>query len=392
MDKLILKPGRETALLHRHPWIYSGAVARIEGNPASGATVDVYSAAGQWLAKAAYSPKSQITARVWSFNAQTPIDADFYLQRLATALHRRQQLRLSSDAYRLVYAESDGLPGIIIDRYTDVVVMQLLSAGAEMARPWLITALQTLLQPSAIVERSDAEVRQLEGLLPRVEVLTGHLATGPLWIEEQGLSAPVDVLQGHKTGFYLDQRANRAAIRAAAAGRRVLDCFAYTGACARAALAGGATSVLSLDESGPALALAQLAMERAAYPGSWEGRQADVFKELRRLRDRNEHFDLIILDPPKFAPTAAHAERAAKGYKDINLLALKLLAPGGLLFTYSCSGGVDAKLFQQILAGAARDAHLDAQIIGWHHQAADHPVALHFPESAYLKGLNIALA
>ncbi len=392
MDKLILKPGRETALLHQHPWIYSGAIARIEGSPAAGATVDIYSAAGQWLARAAYSPKSQIAARVWSFAAQTQIDADFYLRRLETALHRRQQLRLPSDGYRLVYGESDGLPGIIVDRYADVVVMQLLSAGAEAARPWLITALQTLLQPSAIVERSDAEVRQLEGLAPRVEVLTGQLPTTPLWLEEHGLNHPVDVLRGHKTGFYLDQRNSRAALRAAAAGRRVLDCFAYTGACARAALAGGARSVLSLEESAPALTLAQLGMERADHAGRWEGRQADVFKELRRLRDRGETFDLIILDPPKFAPTAAHAGRAARGYKDINLLALKLLAPGGLLYTYSCSGGVDAKLFQQILAGAARDAALEAQIIGWQHQAADHPVALHFPESAYLKGLTIALA
>ncbi len=389
--QLILKPGREAALLHRHPWIFSGAVAQVVGHPAAGDTIELHAADGRWLARAAFSPQSQIRARVWSWVADEVVDAGFFTRRLARALALRQSLALPSNAYRLVYGESDGLPGVIVDRYADVVVIQLLSAGADAWRDTLVTALQELLQPSCILERSDAEVRKLEGLAQRVEVLAGVLPALPLWIEEQGLTSPVDVRHGHKTGFYLDQRTNRAHIRALAAGRRVLDCFAYTGACARAALEGGAVSVLSLEESAPALALAQLGVERSGHSARWIGREADVFKELRQLRDRGEQFDLIILDPPKFAPTAAHVERAARGYKDVNLLALKLLAPGGLLCSYSCSGGIDAKLFQQIIAGAARDAQVDARIIAWHSQAADHPVALHFPESAYLKGLVLAI-
>lgn len=397
MPSLILKPGREKSLQRRHPWIFSGAVARLDGDPQPGATVDVLAADGQFLARAAYSPSSQIRARVWTFDPSEQVDADFFRRRIHSSLVSRHSLFIDdrSNALRLVNAESDGLPGLIVDRYADMLVLQSLTAGSEYWKDTLADLLLELAGLRDIYERSDADVRELEGLPPRVGLLRGGISHTPFIILENDLKFKVNFETGHKTGFYLDQRLNRLRVRELAKGRDVLDCFCYTGGFTINALAGGAGSVLSLDASAEALSLCQenvalnssLVTDSSSLISRHSLLEGDVFQLLRKFRDEARSFDMIILDPPKFAPTAAQAEKAARGYKDINLLAFKLLRPGGLLFTFSCSGGVDAALFQKIVASAALDAGVDAQIMEHLSQAPDHPVALAFPEAAYLKGL-----
>ncbi len=387
MNSLILNPGREKSLQHRHPWIFTGAVERIKGEPQSGETVAVRDSHGAFLALAAYSPKSQILGRVWTYRENETVDEAFLRARLARAIGLRQGLAKVTDGMRLVHGESDGLPGLVVDRYGDTLVMQVLSAGMERWRGALADLLVELTGCANLYERSDAEVRDLEGLPARAGILRGVLPV-PLIIREHGLKFYVDVEKGQKTGFYLDQRDNRRRIGELANDKDVLNCFCYSGGFSLSALQGGARSVLSVDSSAEALALAlenaklnNLAADRA------EWLEADVFKSLRLMRDQGKSFDLIVLDPPKFAPTAHHAANAARAYKDINLWALKLLRPGGLLATFSCSGGVTADLFQKILAGAAMDANVTAQIVGRFAADADHPAVLNFPEGEYLKGL-----
>jgi 23S rRNA (cytosine1962-C5)-methyltransferase len=389
MADLVLRPGREKSLLRRHPWIFSGAVHHLNGHPASGETVNLLSFNGDFLARAAYSPTSQIRARAWTF-ADEPVDEDFFRKRIRSAIRSRDAWNLTpgTDALRLVHAESDGLPGLVVDRYGDTLVLQSLTAGCEA---WKETLADLLLEETGlqtIYERSDADVRELEGLPPVVAPLRGEPPPMPLVIQEHGLIFSVNLIGGHKTGFYLDQRQNRLRVRQLSVGREVLDCFCYTGGFAFNALAGGARSVMAVDASAEALALGR---QNASLNGQQAARlewiEADVFQALRRFRDEGRSFDLIVLDPPKFAPTAAQAEKAARGYKDINRLGFLLLRPGGLLVTFSCSGGVDMALFQKIVASAALDAGVQAQIVETLTQAPDHPVALNFPEGAYLKGL-----
>ncbi|MDX9991307.1 MAG: class I SAM-dependent methyltransferase [Anaerolineales bacterium] len=390
MASLILKPGREKSLLRRHPWVFSGAVDQVNGNPASGATVDLIAADGQFLARAAYSPASQIRARVWTFDPDEALDADFFRRRISAALERRATFSLAavSDALRLVHAESDAIPGLVVDRYRDVLVLQILTAGCEFWRETLADLLLEATGAQAIYERSDADVRQLEGLPARLGLMRGAQVESRLVIQEYGLKFLVDIESGHKTGFYLDQRANRHRVGQLAAGRDLLNCFCYTGGFSVHAARGGAKSVVSVDSSRDALALGQENMALNGIPAEGtEWLEADVFTALRKFRDQNRSWDLIVLDPPKFAPTAAQAEKAARGYKDINRLAFKLLRPGGILATFSCSGGIDAALFQKIVASAALDAGVDAQIVEYMAQGPDHPVSIHFPEGAYLKGL-----
>jgi 23S rRNA (cytosine1962-C5)-methyltransferase len=391
---IILKASREKSLLRRHPWIFSGAVERVDGTPVSGDTLPVRSAQGEFLAWAAYNPSSQITARIWSWREEEIIDKEFFRGRIANALSARNDLNLSlnSNGMRLIHAESDGLPGLIVDRYGDVLVIQVGSAGAECWRDIIADILQELCNPVCIYERSDSDSRGLEGLELRNGVLRGTLPD-TVEVIENGLHFNVDVVAGQKTGFYLDQRDNRALTETMARGKDVLNCFCYTGGFSMYALRGGAKSVLSIDASGDALRIAEenlMCNELDKSRAEWL--EADVFQALRTLRDQGRKFDLIILDPPKFAPTAAFAEKAARGYKDINLLGFKLLRPGGLLCTYSCSGGISEDLFQKIIAGAALDAGVDAQIIHHLHASADHPVLLSFPEGAYLKGLVLRVA
>jgi 23S rRNA (cytosine1962-C5)-methyltransferase len=386
---IILKAGREKSLLRRHPWVFSGAVERIEGAPENGDTVAVVDAAGSFLAWAGYSAESQITAKVWSWDANEKIDAEFFRRKIAQALALRRDLKLAKDSngQRLIHAESDGLPGLIVDQYGDVLVMQLGSAAADRWRDTCADILRELCKPVCIYERSDSDSRTLENLPERNGILHGTLPQ-EISVTEHGLKFAVDVAHGQKTGFYLDQHDNRALTGALAAGKDVLNCFCYTGGFSLYALRGGAASVHSIDASEEALQLARRNVELNGLDASRaEWQCADVFAALRKLRDQNRKFDLIILDPPKFAPTAAFAEKAARGYKDINLLGFKLLRPGGLLFTYSCSGGISDDLFQKIIAGAALDAQVDASIVYKLHAAPDHPVLLSFPEGAYLKGL-----
>ncbi len=391
MPSLILKPGRERSLERRHPWIFSGAVLRVEGDPVPGSTVEVRTAKGDFLAQAAYSPHSQIRARVWTFENKA-IDKDFFRSRISASVERRSLLDhgagIGSNAYRLIHAESDGLPGLIVDRYDQVLILQSLTAGCEYWKESLADLLIETTGLQSIFERSDVDVRELEGLPPASGWLHGPQVDPRPLIEEYGLKFRVDLERGHKTGFYLDQRANRHRLRGLAQAREVLNCFCYTGGFTLHALAGGAKSVVSIDSSAEALALGRENIELNALPSDKaEWLEADVFQALRKFRDQNRSFDLIVLDPPKFASTVAQAEKAARGYKDINLLAFKLLRPGGILMTFSCSGGVDAALFQKIVAGAALDAGVEAQILEHLSQDIDHPVALNFPEGAYLKGL-----
>jgi len=384
--KLILHPAREKSLLRRHPWIFASAVKTVEGNPASGATVEVYSAAGEFLARAAYSPLSQIRARIWTFSDE-PVDEDFFRRRIRAALALRSALQPAPSSFRLLHGESDGLPGFVADVYNQTLVLQSSSAGSEY---WKQTVADLLTQETGIAdiyERSDADVRALEGLPP----VNGILRGAPLdevEVLEGELRFKASLARGHKTGFYLDQRENRRRVGALSKGRDVLNCFCYTGGFSLHALAHGAKSVLSVDSSADALALLEENLNlNQLNDGRHNSMEGDVFQLLRKFRDENRSFDLIILDPPKFAPTAAHAEKAARAYKDINLLAFKLLRAGGMLATFSCSGGVDAALFQKIVASAALDAGAEAAILGHFSQGADHPVSLHFPEGAYLKGL-----
>ena len=390
MNALVLKKGREKSLRRRHPWVFSGAIDKVLGKPAPGDTVEIRDAAGKPLAQAAYSPTSQIRARVWTFECNQQVDVAFFRRRIETALALREALpaRRHTNALRLVHGESDGLPGLIVDRYADVLVAQFLAAGVERWREPILDLLAELTAAEAIFERSDAEVRTLEGLPPRTGFFRGNRNAARCPIVEYGLNFRVDVAQGQKTGFFLDQRENRQRVRSLAAGREVLDGFCYTGGFSIAALAGGATRVTAIESSAPALEVARENLAANPFDASRvEFVQGDAFSQLRALRDRGASFQMVVLDPPKFAPTAAQARNAARAYKDINLLALKLLAPGGLLATFSCSGGVSAELFQSIVAGAALDAGAQAKIIERFGAAADHPVALEFPEGEYLKGL-----
>jgi 23S rRNA (cytosine1962-C5)-methyltransferase len=387
---VVLNPERERSVLRGHPWVFSGAIEHVHGDPASGATVRVITADGREIGLGAYSPSSQIRVRLWTRDAGAVIESAFFRERVRAAVARRRAF-LDAEALaacRLVHSEADGLPGVVADRYADVVVVQFTSAGAEHWRGPIADALEAETGCRTVYERSDAEVRELEGLAPRSGPLRGALDGRLVEITEHGIRYRVDVAHGQKTGFYLDQRDNRARVRDLAGGCDVLNCFGYTGGFSLAALAGGARSVMSVDSSADALALARENLEANGLDASRaEWVDADVFQHLRQLRDAGRSFDLVVLDPPKFAPTAAHAERASRAYKDINLLALRLLRHGGVLATFSCSGGVSADLFQKIVAGAAVDAGADAQVLARLQAAPDHPVMLAFPEGEYLKGL-----
>ncbi len=391
MAQLILLPGKERSAFKHHPWLFAGSVGRLEGRARPGDTVEVLADNLRPLGRAAYSPKSQIRARFWTFDAEESVDDAFFKRRIAAAVALRQALPelRGQQGLRLIHAESDGLPGVIADQYGDTVVVQLTSAGADKWRNAIVAGLVKATGCARVYERSDSDVRGLEGLGPTTGWLHGEPPTTPLSIDENGVRLAIDIAGGHKTGFYLDQRENRALLGQLSAGKDVLNCFCYTGGFSLQALAGGATSVLSIDSSGPALAQAQanLALNPQLPVDRAQWQEADVFQALRDFRKAGKMFDVIVLDPPKFAPSAAHAERAAKAYRDINILGFRLLKPGGFLMTYSCSGGVGLELFQKIIADSALDAGRQARIVRRLSGAADHPVALNFPEGEYLKGL-----
>jgi 23S rRNA (cytosine1962-C5)-methyltransferase len=395
-----LSPGREKSIARHHPWLFSGAIASVSVAIAAGEAVRVQSAEERFLAWGAFSPRSQIRVRVWSWDEAEAIDAAYFERRIAAALARRKDYsgaRQPRGALRLVNAEADGMPGLIADRYADTVVVQFLAAGADRWRAEIAAALTRLTGCRTLYERSDAEVRALEGLPERNGLITGDEPGDSIEIlEGEGATACrflVDIRAGHKTGFYLDHAENRGRIAQLCSERTVLNCFAYTGGFSIAALRAGAHSVDSIESSADALQRARAHVTLNGLDASrvrWI--EADAFKQLRVLRDQGARYDVIILDPPKFAPTAAHVERAARAYKDINLHALRLLHPGGLLATFSCSGAIDAGLFQSIVAGAAQDARVDVQVLSRLQAASDHPVVLAFPEGEYLKGLLLRAA
>jgi 23S rRNA (cytosine1962-C5)-methyltransferase len=389
MGLITLKAGRERPVLRRHPWIFSGSIASVDGEPAPGETVDIHDAGGNWLARAAYSPHSQIRARIWTWDPDQEINEDFFAERVRQAFADRAGLRADPEigAYREIHAESDLLPGLVVDRYHSFRVIQILSQGIEAHRDILLELLSKDPQIEGIFERSDVDVRSLEGLDKRCGVFWGNEPPSRLLIREYELEFLIDLIHGHKTGFYLDQRENRQRIRKWLSGD-VLDAFCYSGAFTLGALDEGVRSVTCVDSSSSALSLLDANLEHNGFDSHGvKPIEEDVFTYLRQCRDSRESFDTIILDPPKFAATNAQVERAARAYKDINLLALKLLRPGGRLITFSCSGGVSLDLFQKILADAALDAGIDARVYAILDQASDHPVRLSFPEGRYLKGM-----
>ena len=398
MNIVTLKRGKEKSLLRRHPWIYANAIDHVEGRPAPGATVVVRGADGRFLARAAYSPHSAIRLRTWSFDEAEPIDHAFFKRCVQNALAHRRALVTGTGAVRLVFGEADGLPGLIVDHYVgtdghigaprEQLVCQFMAAGVEAWKDAIVQALIGATGCANVYERSDVSIREKEGLDQTTGVLAGDEPAPTLVVEECGVKYQVDVRRGHKTGFYIDQRDNRLLVQQHAAGREVLNCFCYTGGFSLAALKGGATRVVSIDSSGEALELARANVALNGFDAARaEWLDADAFKTLRRLHEDGARFDLVVLDPPKFAPSREHVERAARAYKDINLTGFKLLRPGGLLATYSCSGAIDMDLFQKIVAGAAADAGVDARILRRLSAGVDHPMLTSFPEGEYLKGL-----
>jgi len=396
---VVIREERQKAVLRRHPWIFSGAVKTVTGNPADGDLVTVRSERGEFLARGYWNSQSSICVRLLSWDEAQPIDEAFWRERLRRAIAARQpQNRIAAQgtpaAYRLVNAENDGLPGLVVDRYGEWLVIQALTLGIEVRKAMLADLLGDLLRPAGIYERSDVDVRAKEGLALSTGSLAGSPPPETIEIDENGRHFLVDVRAGHKTGFYLDQRENREIIGdwfrwdEQAAEREVLNAFAYTGGFAVYALGGLARRVVNVDTSAEALKLARRNIALNGYVlDDDDFVEGDIFSVLRYWRDQGRHFDMIILDPPKFAHSARQVESAARGYKDINLLAFQLLRQGGVLATFSCSGAISSDLFQKIVFAAAVDARCDAQIVRWLAQASDHPVALTFPEGAYLKGL-----
>jgi 23S rRNA (cytosine1962-C5)-methyltransferase len=394
--ELVLKPGKERSLVRRHPWVYDTAIARVQGKPAGGATVAVRSADGAWLAWAAYSPASTIRARCWSFDENERIDAAWFAARVHAAVARRAHLARDTNALRLIFGEADGLPGFVADRYGTQLVVQCQAAGVDAQRDVLVDTLVAASGCRDVFDRSDSATRKREGLAPLAQVARGAEPPERIQVNEHGVQFQVDVRRGHKTGFYIDQRDNRRSARelaqrlSAARGAllRGLNCFCYTGGFSLAMAAGGVAEVLSIDSSADALGLAADNWALNGFNAAaarWQG--SDVFAALRALRDAGERFDLIVLDPPKFAASHHHVDRAARAYKDINLNALRLLAPGGYLLTFSCSGAIDVDLFQKIVAGAVIDARVDAQMLRRLSAGEDHPLLMTHPEGEYLKGL-----
>ncbi|HOA24865.1 MAG TPA: class I SAM-dependent rRNA methyltransferase [Aggregatilineales bacterium] len=392
---VILKQGREKPVLQYHPWVFSGAIDSTRTNLEDvepGDIVEVRDYRGGFLARGYWNPRSQIRVRILTWDQNDLIGPAWWRVRMARAIAAREGLasRGDTDAYRLIFAESDGLPGLIVDRYGDYLVIQSLTLGIEVRKDQIVEALVGLLNPRGIYERSDADVRHLEGLGDTVGLLYGEMPPDFITIREWGMQYPVTVMEGHKTGFYLDQKHTRHWLlhEPTIAGRDVLNCFSYTGSLSACAAKNGAASITNVDTSGPALEIAQETMRLNGLehvPAEYIN--ADVFETLRAFREEERSFDLIILDPPKFAHTAQQVERASRGYKDINWLAFQLLRPGGLLMTYSCSGHIDPDLFQKIVFGASVDAGVQAQIVHWFAHPEDHPVLLAFPEARYLKGL-----
>lgn len=388
MPAIYIKQDRVKAIKRKHPWIFSKAISKVEGDPKLGENVDVFSVNGEWLATAAYSPHSQIRARIWSFDREETVDLAFFENKIARAIAIRQPIieRSDTNAYRLLCAESDGLPGVTVDVYQDTIVCQMLSAGAEFHKQTIFDALLKAFPNFNLYERSDVDVRSKEGLKKTSGLIAGELKQ-PIEIKENGIKALVDIVNGHKTGYYNDQRDNRLALEKYCKDADVLNCFSYTGTFGLYAARGGANHITQVDMSADALNIAeQNAQLNELDLNKMSFIKADVFKLLRQYREENKRFDVIVMDPPKFVENKGQLRSASRGYKDINMLAMQLLNPGGYLLTFSCSGLMDAPLFQKIVADAALDANREMVFVEKLHQAQDHVIGSAYPEGYYLKG------
>lgn len=390
MPLVKLKRGRDKSFLRKHPWIFSGAIDSVKDLKQNGETVEIISADGKPLGYGSYSAHSQITVRVLSFNPSEKIDIDFIRKRIESSIELRNNLinTQSTNAYRIINAESDFLPGLVVDKYDNYLVCQFLSAGAEFWKKEIVEVLNSIFNPAGIYERSDVDVREKEGLQPVKAVLSGKEPAEYFEVIENENKFFVDIKSGHKTGFYLDQRDNRNILSLFASDKEVLNCFSYTGGFAVYALRGGAKKVINVDSSADALSLAEKNLSLNKIDSSrYENTRDDVFKYLRKLRDTNKQFDVIVLDPPKFAESVSQVETASRGYKDINLLALKSLKKNGVLFTFSCSGHITQELFNKIVSDAAIDSGREVHILKFLTQSSDHTISTSFPEGLYLKGL-----
>ena len=390
MPSVKLKKYRDKSFNRKHPWIFSGAIDSVKDINQNGETVDIISGDGKLLGYGSYSSQSQISVRVLSFNTEDKIDSDFFKQRVESAVQFREQIINTelTNSYRVINAESDFLPGLVVDKYGDVLVCQFLSAGAEFWKKKIVEILVNQFNPMGIFERSDVAVREKEGLPQSKGLLYGQKPEDLIEVIENGIKFFVDINLGHKTGFYLDQRENRKILKMFSTEKEILNCFSYTGGFSAYALQAGASKVVNVDSSAEALSLSDKNLFLNGIDSSkYENIQDDVFKYLRKLRDTNKQFDLIILDPPKFAESVSQIEKASRGYKDINMLALKLLRKNGILFTFSCSGHIIPDLFNKIIADAATDARREVHILKFLTQSPDHTVLTSFPEGLYLKGL-----
>lgn len=388
MPAIILRGDRVKAMNRKHPWIFSKAIKKVVDNPLLGETIDILDPDGNWLARGSYSPHSQIRARVWTFDQEQQIDQAFFEGKIDRSIQIRDRIIKNGNltGYRLFAAESDGLPGVTVDVFDNTIVIQLVSAGAEFQRDNLINALKSKFPTHNIYERSDADARGKEGIKKARGLIHGELPT-ELVIEENGIKAYVDIEKGHKTGFYLDQRDNRQTLEGLVEGKKVLNCFSYTGTFGLYALRGGATHVTNVDMSQDALDIAKRNVELNGFDLSKvDFEKNDVFKLLRKYKEDGVKFDVIVMDPPKFAESKAQLTGACRGYKDINRIAMELLNPGGYLLTFSCSGLMESNLFQKVVADAALDANKDVVFVQKLNQAQDHIISSSYPEGYYLKG------
>lgn len=389
MPSVKLNSSRDKIIKNRHPWIFSRAINSVSGNPVNGETIEVLTSKGEFACRGSYSPMSQIRVRVLSFNHEEEINSSFLQNRIFKSINQRDQIidLKNTNAFRLINAESDGLPGVIVDKYNEYLVCQFLSAGADYLKKSIVEILADELKPKGIYERSDVDIREKENLKPVKGLLSGVEPGDLIEIKENGIKFFVDVKHGHKTGFYLDQSDNRKLLQDFVKDKTVLNCFSYTGGFSVYALKAGAKKVINIESSLPANSLAMKNFHLNNLDEKLcENITEDVFKALRKFRDEEKTFDVIILDPPKFAESVSQVTKASRAYKDINLLAMKVLNPGGILFTFSCSGHITPDLFQKIIAGAAIDSGRDVKIIKHLSQSSDHPVSLNFPEGHYLKG------
>ncbi|EHQ26656.1 class I SAM-dependent rRNA methyltransferase [Mucilaginibacter paludis] len=390
MIDVVLKKGKEKAVLHKHPWVFSGAIEKVKGKPANGEIVRLLNIKGEFMAYGFYNDQSRVALRLLEWDEQVTIDEAWWREKVGVAVAARSSILEEgvTDTCRLIFSESDYLPGLIVDKYADHLSLQILTSGMENIKPVIIDELQKLLNPASIFDRSDASSREHEGMQPSFGILAGSPPPELVEVVENGIRYGINIAEGQKSGFYCDQRDNRRILADYANGKTVLDCFSYTGGFTLNCFQNEAKSVTSVDSSALAIETLKSNLELNDFEQpDHRAIQSDVNKQLRKFREEGETFDIVVLDPPKYAPSRSALERASRAYKDLNRLGMLILKPGGLLATFSCSGAMDMTTFKQIIAWAALDAGKQVQFIHQFCQPGDHPVSATFPEGEYLKGL-----